>query len=487
MTKGIPMTGILLTGTSSDAGKSALVTGLCGALRQRGIDVAPFKSQNMSNNSMVCPDSAEIGRAQYLQATAAGVTPEAAMNPVLLKPGTDRRSFIVLMGRPDGELDAGEYATGRKHLAEAAYDAYSDLASRHELIVCEGAGSPAEINLRAGDYVNMGLARHFGLPTVIIGDIDRGGVLASLYGTWALLEAEDRALLKGYIINKFRGDGALLEPGLQEITTRTGLANLGVMPWLEDVWFDGEDALQVDRWPAQSGAGDRLVVAAVRLPRISNSTDIDALATEPGVEVQVTADPATCARADLVVLPGSRATVDDLDWLRKRGIAQAIVQRRREDKPILGICGGFEMMANTIDDDIESSAGSVPGLGVLPARFRFDAEKVVRTAQYHFDELAVDGYEIHHGRFEVDGGEAFLDGVRSGNSFGTMLHGSLENDGFRRRFLHMVARNTGSTWEPDDARPGYQQLRATMIRTLSTAMAEYVDVDAMLAMTGLAR
>ncbi|MCT3006871.1 cobyric acid synthase CobQ, partial [Propionibacterium freudenreichii] len=190
---------------------------------------------------------------------------------------------------------------------------------------------------------------------------------------------------------------------------------------------------------------------------------------------------------DLVVLPGSRATVDDLDWLRKRGIAQAIVQRRREDKPILGICGGFEMMANTIDDDIESSAGSVPGLGVLPARFRFDAEKVVRTAQYHFDELAVDGYEIHHGRFEVDGGEAFLDGVRSGNSFGTMLHGSLENDGFRRRFLHMVARNTGSTWEPDDARPGYQQLRATMIRTLSTAMAEYVDADAMLAMTGLAR
>lgn len=481
------MTGLLLTGTSSDAGKSALVTGLCGALRNRGIDVVPFKSQNMSNNSMVCPDGAEIGRAQYLQATAAEVTPEAAMNPVLLKPGTDRRSFIVLMGRADGELDAGEYATGRRHLAEAAYDAYRDLASRHEIVVCEGAGSPAEINLRQGDYVNMGLARRFGLPTVVIGDIDRGGVLASLYGTWALLEPDDRALLKGYVINKFRGDADLLEPGLREITARTGLANLGVMPWLDDVWIDGEDALRVDRWPTQHGDDDSLLVAAVRLPRISNSTDIDALATEPGVKVQVTADPTVCARADLVVLPGSRATVDDLAWLRERGIGAVITQRRRENRPVLGICGGFEMMASTIDDDIESSSGRVPGLGVLPVSFRFDDDKIVRTARYHYEGLPVEGYEIHHGRFEMTGGEPFLDGVREANSFGTMLHGSLENDDFRRHFLRLVARETGSTWQPDETRPGYQQLRAAMITTLSQAMERFVDVDALLTMAGLSQ
>lgn len=479
------MTGILLTGTNSDAGKSALVTGLCAALRRRGLDVAPFKSQNMSNNSMVCPDGAEIGRAQYLQAIAAGVTPEAAMNPVLLKPGTDRQSFIVLMGKPDGQLAAGEYATGRKHLAQAAYAAYSDLASRHELIVCEGAGSPAEINLRTGDYVNMGLARRFDLPTIVIGDIDRGGVLASLYGTWALLEPEDQALLKGYIINKFRGDPELLEPGLAQITARTGLPSLGVLPWLENVWIDGEDALRIDRWPATRSSQNDLLVAAVRLPRISNSTDIDALAAEAGVQVCVTTDPAVCAEADLVILPGSRATVNDLAWLRRCGIADVVEQRVRQNRPVLGICGGFEMLALSIDDPLESASGKVPGLGALPVHFRFDANKVVRTASYRFDQIAVHGYEIHHGRFDVDGGQPFLDGVRSANCFGTMLHGSLENDDFRRHFLQLVARESGSPWQPHDAQPGYQQLRCQMIHTLGEAMERFVNIDALLAMTGL--
>ena len=204
------MAGFLIAGTSSDAGKSLITAGLCRAARRRGIDVAPFKAQNMSNNSMVCADGAEIGRAQYLQAIAAGVEPNSAMNPVLLKPGTDRRSFVVLRGQPGGVLEAGEYATGRRHLAEAAHAAYRELAAAHDLVICEGAGSPAEINLRHGDYTNMGLAREFGLPVVIVGDIDRGGVLASLYGTWALLDDADRALLAGYLINKFRGDSAVL-------------------------------------------------------------------------------------------------------------------------------------------------------------------------------------------------------------------------------------------------------------------------------------
>ena len=210
--------------------------------------MAPFKAQNMSNNSMVCADGAEIGRAQYLQAQAARAEPESAMNPVLLKPGSDRRSFVVVRGHPAGVLEAGEFATGRRHLAEAAFAAYDELASRYDVIVCEGAGSPTEINLRAGDYVNMGLARRFSLPVLVVGDIDRGGVFASLYGTVALLDEEDRALIRGLVINKFRGDVSLLRPGLEQIASLTGVPVLGVLPWLGGVWLDGEDTLAVGRW-----------------------------------------------------------------------------------------------------------------------------------------------------------------------------------------------------------------------------------------------
>ncbi|MEA5119179.1 MAG: cobyric acid synthase, partial [Propionicimonas sp.] len=247
------MAGLLIAGTSSDAGKSLITAGLCRLLHRRGISVAPFKAQNMSNNSMVCADGSEIGRAQYLQAIAAGLEPTSAMNPVLLKPGTDRRSFIVLRGEPAGTLQAGQYATGRAHLAEAAFAAYAELAEQYDLVLCEGAGSPAEINLRAGDYVNFGLARRFGMPVVLCGDIDRGGVLASLYGHWAIVDDADRALLVGYLINKFRGDQSVLDPGLAELTRRTQLACLGVVPWLPEVWLDGEDALAFAKWPRIPG------------------------------------------------------------------------------------------------------------------------------------------------------------------------------------------------------------------------------------------
>src|SRR4029453_16271786 len=279
-----------MAGTSSDAGKSLVVTGLCRVLARRGIAVAPFKAQNMSNNSCVCIDGSEIGRAQYLQAHAAGVAPESAMNPVLLKPGSDHRSHIVLRGRPCGTLESGEYANGRKHLAAAAFAAYDELAGRFDVIVCEGAGSPAEINLRSGDYVNLGLARAKRLPVVVIGDIDRGGVFASLYGTVALLDDDDRQLITAFLINKFRGDAGVLQPGLDELTRRTGVPFAGVLPWLPDVWLDAEDTLEVAAWRHQNAAERRLRVAVVRLPRLSNGTDVEALAAEPGVEVVVTTD-----------------------------------------------------------------------------------------------------------------------------------------------------------------------------------------------------
>ena len=246
------MTGILIAGTSSDAGKSLFVAGLCRALARRGLKVAPFKAQNMSNNSVVCADGSEIARSQYLQAQAAGIEPSSLLNPVLLKPGSDRTSQVIVRGRPAGTLEAGEYATGRSHLAETAFAAYRELAAEYDVVVVEGAGSPAEVNLRERDYVNMGLAAEFDLPVVVVGDVDRGGVLASVFGTWGILAAADRRRLAGYVINKFRGDRSVLEPGLADVTRRTGLPCLGVLPWLDGVWLDSEDALEVARWGAAS-------------------------------------------------------------------------------------------------------------------------------------------------------------------------------------------------------------------------------------------
>lgn len=473
------MTGLLIAGTASDAGKSLIVTGLARAFRRRGIRVAPFKSQNMSNNSMVCSDGTEIGRAQYLQAQAAGVEPSSLLNPVLLKPGSDRRSFVVLRGRPAGELGAGEYASGRKHLAEAAFDAYEELAADHDLVLCEGAGSPAEINLRRGDYVNFGLAERFGLPVVLAADIDRGGALAAIFGTHGIVSEQDRGRLAGYLINKFRGDQAVLDPGLEELTRRTGLRNYGVLPWLADVWLDGEDALTIGSRALRPGTGV-LHVAVVHFPRTSNATDVDALAAEPGVQVVVTASPDQVTRADLVVLPGSRSTVTDLAWLREKGLAEAIRNRARQQRPVLGICGGYQMLTDRILDDLESGDGEVPGLGLLPGEVRFGDAKVLGRPSGTWRGEPVEGYTIHHGRVHASGGEEFCEGQQVGANFGTMWHGAFESDGFRRVFLEEIARLTGSDWRPSEGAPGYAEQREAMIERLADACEENLDVPALL-------
>lgn len=476
------MAGLLIAGTSSDAGKSLIVAGLCRAWARQGVRVAPFKAQNMSNNSMVCPDGSEIGRAQYLQAIAAGIEPSAALNPVLLKPATDRRAFVVLRGQPGGTLEAGEYATGRQQLAQAAFAAYNELAETYDLIVAEGAGSPAEINLRAGDYVNFGLARQFKLPVVLVGDIDRGGVLASIFGHWAIVDDADRAQLAGYLINKFRGDQSVLSPGLQELTQRTGLPSFGVMPWLDQVWLDGEDALAFANWPRRPGRGGTLRIAAIGFPRISNATDLDALAAEPGIDVFVTASPADVLDADLVVLPGSRSTLADLAWLHERGLAEALVARAGTGGPILGICGGYQMLTEVIDDPVESAKGREPGLALLPATVKFSAQKVLGRPSGSWEGHRVVGYEIHHGVVESTGGEAFLDGVRQGNTWGTIWHGAFENDDFRRAWLAALATTVGSGWRPTDGEPGFAERRHQMLDTLADALTEHVDLDALLAL-----
>ncbi|MGE9808668.1 cobyric acid synthase [Janibacter sp. G1551] len=495
------MSGLLVTGTSSDAGKSLVVTGLCRAFARRGLSVAPYKAQNMSNHSMVCRDGAEIGRAQYLQAQAAGVEATSAMNPVLLKPGSDRRAHVIVRGRPAGELRAGEYATGRTHLAEAAFAAYDELASQVDLVVCEGAGSPAEINLRAGDYVNLGLAQRFSLPTVLVGDIDRGGVLAALYGTWALVDDADRARLAGFVINKFRGDASVLTPGLDEITRRTGMPSFGVLPWLEDVWLDSEDALSVGAWGTSDDgvpADRRLSVAVVRFPRTSNATDVDALAAEPGLDVRVTRDADTVREADLVVLPGSRATTSDLSWLRASGLADVVLERARRGAPVLGICGGYQMLLDEIvDDGIEAtdtttatttmsegrSATTVAGLGLLPGRVVFGADKVLARPSGTWRGHPVEGYEIHHG--VVTPGERadvteFPGGHAVGAVHGSIWHGTLEGDDFRRAFLADVAAATGSAWRAQAGGATFASRREAMIDSLADALETHVDVDAVL-------
>ena len=470
--------GVLIAGTSSDAGKSLVTTGLCRLLARRGVAVAPFKAQNMSNNSMVCADGSEIGRAQYLQAQAAAVEAESAMNPVLLKPASDGQAFVVLRGRPYGTLVAGQYPTGRAELAEAAFAAYEELAARFDVIISEGAGSPAEINLRSGDYVNLGLARRFHLPVVVVGDIDRGGVFASLYGTVELLEPADRALVRAFLINKFRGDEAVLRPGLDALTARTGVPFAGVLPWLPDLWLDAEDTLAVARWQDPGPVDHSLRVAVVRLPRMSNITDVDALAAEPGVEVVVTTNTAVITTADLAIVPGTRSTVHDLGWLRQRGLDTALASRAQRRAPVLGLCGGYQMLAATIEDPVESGRGRVEGLGLLPVAIRFSADKVLARPNGRWHGYEVRAYEIHHGVAQLIGdADAFLDGCRVGHVWGTMWHGALEGDGFRRAWLAEIAAASGSTWRPQADAPTFAGRREAMINKLADAIEENADLD----------
>ncbi len=475
---------ILVAGTTSDAGKSIVTTGLCRAFSRRGISVAPYKAQNMSNNSMVCAGphgTAEIGRAQWIQAAAARVAPEAAMNPVLLKPGGDRRSHVVVMGQPAGEISSTEFIGGRTHLAQAAHAAFDDLAGRFDLIVCEGAGSPTEINLRADDYVNMGLAQHAGMPTIVVGDIDRGGVFAAMYGTVALLDAADQRLIAGFVVNKFRGDESLLAPGLEALEARTGRRVFGVLPYDPDLWLDSEDALDLDGRRA-TGSAEALRVAVVRLPRISNFTDIDALGLEPDVDVEFVSDAAGLSGADLVVLPGTRATLSDLAWLRARGLDRAIERHAASGRAMLDICGGFQMLGRRVEDPdgVEGAAGSTAdGLGLLDVSTRFGADKVLALPEGEALGAHARGYEIHHGRVTVAPGvEPFLGGARDGAVFGTMWHGSLESDDLRSALLTEVASAVGRPREASGV--SFAAARERRLDLLGDLVERHLDVDALL-------
>jgi adenosylcobyric acid synthase len=419
-----------------------------------------------------------------LQAAAAGVPPEAAMNPVLLKPGSDHRSHVVLLGRPAGAVSALGYRERAGALRTAALAAFDDLASRFDVVVCEGAGSIAEINLRATDVANLALASARQLPVVVVADIDRGGVFASLFGSLALLSPSDQRLVAGFVVNKFRGDVRLLEPGLHQLRGLTGRPTLGVVPWLGTAAVDAEDSLSLVPAPAALPPVGREVlrVAVVRLPRTSNATDVDALAAEPGVEVRWTTSPAEAAAADLLVLPGTRATVDDLAWLHERGLAGAVRGRAAQGRPVLGICGGYQMLAGTITDDVESRRGAVTGLGLLPAEVTFRTGKVLgRPVGTAYGEPVTTAYEIHHGVVAVHGGQPFLDGCRDGAVWGTTWHGALESDGFRRAFLHEVAAVAGRDFTPaPDTR--YADVRERYLDALGDLVERHLDTAALRAL-----
>ena len=440
----------------------------------------------MSLNSFVTADGGEMGRAQVVQARAAGVEPEVAMNPVLLKPGTDTTSQIIVLGHPVGELDSSRNWSSKAQLLDLVVDAYRLLASRHDVVICEGAGSPAEINLRDGDIVNFGFARAANVPAVLVGDIDRGGLFASLIGTMAVLDHADQDLVQGFIVNKFRGSKDLLQAGIDRLGALTDRPTFGVVPYRRGLELDTEDATDFSAWAdaAPPQGEETLSVGVVVLPRASNLTDVDPLVGEPGVVVRPLYGPEEMRDCDLVIVPGTRATVSDLHWLRARGFADSLARRASEGRAILGICGGYQMLGRTIDDEVESASGRTEGLGLLPVCTEFERDKVLAQVVRVLDDgEVVRGYQIHHGRVTVDGGEPFFadEGCRVASVVGTTWHGLFENDVWRRRFLVDIATRARRRFVPANDHC-FADRREARIDALADLVEENLDVAALSAL-----
>lgn len=428
---------VMVQGTMSGAGKSLLCAGLCRIFRQDGWRVAPFKSQNMALNSYVTRQGLEMGRAQVMQAEAAGIAPDVRMNPILLKPSSDTGSQVIVNGEIRGQMSAAEYFRYKKQLIPEIMEAYESLAEENDIIVIEGAGSPAEINLRAHDIVNMGFAELVDAPVLLAGDIDRGGVFAQLYGTVALLEPEERARVKGLIINKFRGDPEILRPGLAQLEERTGVPVLGTVPYLH-VDVDDEDSLA----PCleQDKAQKAVDIAVIRLPRISNFTDFSPLESHPALGVRYVDRPGALGLPDLIVLPGTKSTMSDLLWMRESGLEAAVLKLASRGTPVLGVCGGYQMLGEMIEDpdSVECGLPALRGMGLLPGKTLFAPAKVRTRVEAEvtsgpFAGARLDGYEIHMGTTEVLG-DAFcrledgrLDGCQRETVFGTYLHGLFDS------------------------------------------------------------
>ncbi|WP_257541304.1 cobyric acid synthase [Sphingobium sp. CFD-1] len=442
------MGAIMLQGTGSDVGKSVLVAGLCRALVRRGYRVRPFKPQNMSNNAAVTIDSGEIGRAQALQAMAAGVDPHSDMNPVLLKPQADHTSQLIVNGRVRGTLGGGNFRQARGQLLSEVMDSFNRLSAQCDIVVVEGAGSPAEINLRAGDIANMGFARTAHVPVILVGDIDRGGVIASIVGTKAVIDPEDAAMIRGFLINKFRGDPALFEDGYRQIESISGWRGFGVIPWLSAVArLPSEDAVILEK--NRRSDSTRFTIACPILPRISNFDDLDPFKIEPDIDlVMVPPGSPIPAEASLVILPGSKATVADMQAMRAQGWDIDILAHHRRGGAVLGICGGYQMLGRRIADPhgIEGPAGTIEGLGLLDIETILSGDKTLQQVAGRALGAPFTGYEMHMGQSAgPDCGRPFahLDGARpdgasspDGRVLGTYVHGLFGSTVLRKAFLN---------------------------------------------------
>jgi adenosylcobyric acid synthase len=450
---------LMVLGTASEVGKSLIVTGLCRLFSRAGVRVAPFKAQNMSNNAYVCLDGGEIGWAQALQARACGLEPSVDMNPVLLKPTSDRGSQVIVQGKVWGNVSASSF--DRTHLQQKVHESFLRLSQEYELIVLEGAGGAAEINLRDRDIVNFAMAKMADAPVILVGDIDRGGVFASLVGTLELLEPQERERVKGVIINKFRGDRPLLEPGLRFLEERTGRPVLGVLPYLRDLSLEAEDSVSLHtyRKRQRSFSPATVNVAVVCLPHIANFTDFLPLTRVGAVTLNYVDDPQEISNADVTILPGSKNTIAGLRWLKERGWQQVLQQMRDRGRWMIGVCGGYQMMGEEVADPLgmEGERATETGLGFLPVRTVLAAEKIVRRVQAQWRTGSrtevLTGYEIHAGHTQVregtpprfllcsmNGGEWRPDGAVSpeGRVWGTYLHGVFESGSFLQEWLAQV-------------------------------------------------
>ena len=509
---------IMIQGTMSNAGKSLISAGLCRIFRQDGYRVAPFKSQNMALNSFITDEGLEMGRAQVVQAEAAGVKPSVLMNPILLKPTTDVGSQVIINGKVSSNMTAREYYRHKKALIPVVKEAYEKLASEYDIIVIEGAGSPAEVNLRDDDIVNMGMAELADAPVLLVGDIDRGGVFAQLYGTIALLEEQEQARIKGLIINKFRGDKTILDPGLDILKEKTGKDILGVVPYM-DVMIDDEDSLSerlnVQRRPitASKTGGNRescndrdkavksvgnchddiesyfrdsiIDIAVIRLPRISNFTDFTALSMEPGVSLRYVSNVKELGEPDVIIIPGTKSTIRDMEWLRATGLEAKLIQKYHAGTFIIGICGGYQMLGERIIDEsgVETGIGTeTKGFGLLPVVTEFVEGKTRTRVTFELQGLGgafetlngktVTGYEIHMGK---TGNHLF---TCRDNVLGTYVHGFFDSDELRKAFLDMLYRKKGINPENMDiSAQSYEDFKEEQYDKLASILRDSLDME----------
>lgn len=504
-------TALMIQGTGSHVGKSVLTAALCRIFREDGIAVAPFKPQNMALNSFVTKEGHEIGRAQAMQAEAAGLKPHVDMNPILLKPENDKGSQVIIQGKVYGRMMAAEYHRFKGEAKRFVKESFDRLAAGYKLVVIEGAGSPAEVNLRENDIANMGTAKMVDAPVILVGDIDRGGVFAAIVGTLELLEEDERKRVKGFIINKFRGDVSLLEPGLDFLEKKTGLPVLGVVPMFRGIYIEEEDGVALDSSEISTDKKGTVDIAVIRLPRISNFTDFDPLSAEETVNLRYINDGEPIGKADVVILPGTKNTLADLRYLRDAGCEEEIKAHLAGGGHLIGICGGYQMLGESISDPQDAEeGGSIAGLCCLKVKTVMKEEK--RTVQVEaagtnkgdlpFEAGTIKGYEIHMGEsfytgstkplFDVTNrnGQAAMtcDGAASadGRIWGTYIHGIFDNDQFRTGFINSIVRAKGLACGISPS-VSFSERKEEGFKKLANHVRSHIDMDKIYDIAGLAR